>query len=72
MGRKKTVRKKITPEEKERFKIINAKHPSTWTPEEEKQFNSYMSRNYFNQSLSKAKTQSQKKWYREQAKLFLK
>lgn len=72
MGRKKTIRKKITPEEKDRFKIINAKHPSTWTPEEEKQFNSYMSRNYFNQSLSITKTQSQKKWYREQAKLFLK
>ena len=71
MGRKKTVRKKITMEEKEKFKIINAKHPSTWTPDEEKQFNSYMGKYYFNQSLSITKTQSQKKWYRDQANSFL-
>jgi len=72
MGRTKTLRKKITSEEKKRFKIINAKHPSTWTPEEEKEFNSYMGKSYFNLSLSKTKTQSQKKLYRYQAKSFLK
>ena len=68
---KKTLRKKITSQEKERFKFINAKHPSTWTSQEKKEFNSYMGKTNFNLSLSKTKTQSQKKFYREQAKSFL-
>ena len=67
---KKTLRKKISSEEKERFKIINAKHPSELSSEEKKEFNSYMSKYYFNLSLSKTKTQSQKKFYKDQAKSF--
>ena len=50
---KKTVRKKNSSDEKNKFKLINAKHPSTWTPEEKKEFNSYMSKYYFNMALKK-------------------
>jgi hypothetical protein len=69
---KKTLRKQISSQEKQRFNTINAKHPSTWTSEEKKEFNSYMGKYYFNLSLSKTKTQSQKKFYRNQAKAFFK
>jgi hypothetical protein len=68
----KTLRQKITSSEKERFKSINAKHPSTWTSQEEKEFNSYMGKTNFNLSLSKTKTRSQRKFYRDQAKAFFK